>query len=77
MVVARQICKDVEEKLQDLSRFDARPERQMMAPLPAERVNPSPLFTVTGIDHAGPLYFAGRKVYISLFICAVVSAVHL
>ncbi|MCH2241292.1 MAG: hypothetical protein MK041_05035 [Aquabacterium sp.] len=51
-----------------------------MAPLPKDRVQKTPPFAVTGIDHAGPLYCAddpGKKFYILLFTCAVVRAVHL
>ena len=51
-----------------------------MAPLPKERVSQAPPFTITGMDHAGPLYCSdhpGQKFYILLFTCAVVRAVHL
>ena len=59
---------------------DARACKQAMAPLPEDRVKKSPPFSVIGIDHAGPLFCSdtsNRKLYILLFTCAVVRAVHL
>ena len=54
--------------------------RQPVAPLPGLRVNSAPSFTVTGVDYAGPLFcadFPSRKMYILLFTCGVVRALHL
>ena len=51
-----------------------------MAPLTGDRVTRSPPFSVTGIDHAGPLYcsdYPKKKLYVLLFTCAVTRAVHL
>ena len=48
--------------------------------MPDLRVTPAPPFTVTGIDFAGPLSSAdypGKKLYILLFTCAIIRAVHL
>ena len=53
---------------------------QVTAPLPPDRLTKAPPFSVTGIDHAGPLYCCdtgGEKLYILLFTCAVTRAVHL
>ena len=58
---------------------------QKMAQLPSARVNPSPPFTETGIDYAGPIYLhqaKGRgaetyKGYIALFVCLCTKAIHL
>ncbi|XP_044315223.1 uncharacterized protein LOC123037630 [Drosophila rhopaloa] len=54
---------------------------QVMAPLPAERVQPSPTFYVTGIDFCGPFYTkseirnrAAEKCYVSIFICFATKA---
>lgn len=61
-------------------RHDSRPCRQPAAPLPDLRVNPAPPFAITGIDFISPLFSAdnpGRKLYILLFTCAIVGAVHL
>ena len=51
-------------------------------PLPSYRVQEAPPFTVTGVDFAGPLYIRGpngaqTKVWICLYTCCVVRAVHL
>lgn len=52
-------------------------------PLPEFRVNPEPPFTYTGVDFAGPLYIkaapsmSSNKVWICLYTCCVVRAVHL
>ena len=51
-------------------------------PLPSYRVQEAPPFTVTGVDFAGPLYVQGpngaqTKVWICLYTCCVVRAVHL
>ncbi|XP_064554389.1 uncharacterized protein LOC135439585 [Drosophila montana] len=52
-----------------------------MAPLPAERVQPSPTFPVTGIDFCGPFYVKSEvrnrsptKCYISICICFATKA---
>ena len=52
-------------------------------PLPAFRVTEHPPFTYTGVDFAGPLYIRypkgteSCKVWLCLFTCCVVRAVHL
>ena len=52
-------------------------------PLPTFRVNPEPPFTNTGVDFAGPLFVKTsktqekNKVWIFLYTCCVVRAVHL
>ena len=52
-------------------------------PLPEFRVTREPPFTSTGIDFAGPLYVRtsnpkkSRKVWICLYTCCVIRAVHL
>ena len=52
-------------------------------PLPEFRVKEDPLFTYTGVDFAGPLYIkasratASSKVWICLYTCCMVRAVHL
>ena len=52
-----------------------------IAPLPKSRVTASPPFTNTGIDYFGPLYIKNegvqKKVWICLFTCTAVRAVHL
>jgi len=49
--------------------------------MPGARINSSPPFFVSGVDFAGPLFVkipgGESKVYVLLFTCAVVRAVHL
>ena len=80
IIGARRICKMVKRGCVACQRFDALPPVQPMAPLPKERVTQAPPFSVTGLDHAGPLYcgdYPGKKFYVLLFTCAVTRAVHL
>jgi len=50
-------------------------------PLPSYRVEEAPPFSFTGVDFAGPLFVRGgdgvQKVWICLYTCCVVRAVHL
>lgn len=52
-------------------------------PLPKFRVSEQPPFTFTGVDFAGPLYIrypgdtTTSKVWLCLFTCCVICAVHL
>ncbi len=53
----------------------------MHPPLPSYRVEEAPPFSFTGVDFAGPLHVkcddGTKKVWICLFTCCVVRAVHL
>ena len=54
--------------------------QEVQAPLPAERVQPSTPFAVTGLDFAGPLYTKkdqSAKSYILLLTCATTRALRL
>ena len=80
IVGARRICKAVKKECMSCQRLDAASGAQTMAPLPKLRVRQAPPFSVTGLDHTGPLYccdFPGKKFYVLLFTCAVIRAVHL
>ena len=54
-----------------------------MAPYPPSRIEESAPFSFTGLDYLGPLYVkvngesATRKVWVCLFTCLAVRAVHL
>jgi hypothetical protein len=59
---------------------------QLMGNLPKERVDPQRPFNVVGTDFCGPFYikckhargrFQTHKVYVCLFVCFVLKAVHL
>lgn len=81
MPIARNVVKTCNEC------FRARPRlaSQLMAPLPADRVNPAPAFYTTGVDFAGPFTIKTSKIrnaptdvaYIALFICFATKAVHI
>ena len=76
----RQMVKRVKKKCVSCQRFDARACNEPAAPLPTVRVTKAPVFSVTGIDFAGPVYCLdapGKKFYICFFVCGVVRAVHL
>ena len=52
-----------------------------MAPWPRERVSKATPFTYTGLDYLGPLYIKEKaetsKVWICLFTCLTIRAIHL
>ena len=76
----RRLAKSVVSSCVFCRKVSARACSQPAAPLPEFRVSKAPPFTVTGVDFAGPLFCvdqAGRKLYVCLFTCAVVRAVHL
>ena len=62
-----------------------RTEAQMMGQLPHQRVLPSPAFTITGIDYAGPFTLKKGhtrkpvlvKAYIAIFVCFSSKATHI
>ncbi|KRZ16794.1 hypothetical protein T11_15773 [Trichinella zimbabwensis] len=63
-------------------KHDARPFCPLISDLPPERVTPSFPFNRVGLDFAGPLHVKDeqrplQKVYICLFTCMVMRAVHL
>jgi hypothetical protein len=76
----RRVAKQVKRECVPCQRFDSKACNQPVAPLPDLRVKESPPFCVIGLDNAGPLFCSddpSRKLYILLFTCAVVRAVHL
>ena len=80
IVGARALAKQVKKRCLPCQKQDATASSQLAAPLPAVRVRPAEPFAVTGVDHAGPLYCCdqpGKKLYVLLFTCGVVRAVHL
>ncbi|KAF0709228.1 Integrase catalytic domain-containing protein, partial [Aphis craccivora] len=66
-------------------RFDGQAPQPLMADLPPERVLRSRPFSCVGVDYAGPLQMRemslrksrSYKVYIAIFVCFAVKAVHL
>lgn len=62
-----------------------KPQDQLLGQLPSERVSPAPPFERTGVDYTGPFLikygYVRRlttvRVYICLFVCLTIKAVHL
>lgn len=80
IVSIRTLAKNICKKCIDCQRQDSRPCEQITAPLPEDRIKKTPPFSVIGIDHAGPLFCSDlpdKKLYILLFTCAIVRAVHI
>ena len=79
IVRGRQFVRMLLSECKLCKRFNSRPlSGPPSPPLPEFRVQVSPPFSSTGVDYAGPLYLkGGEKVWISLFTCCAVRAVHL
>ena len=80
IVSARTLAKKICKMCTACQRQDSRPCDQITSPLPEDRVKKSPPFSITGIDHAGPLFCAelpDKKLYILLFTCAVIRGIHI
>ncbi len=76
----RTMAKSVKKSCVFCQRSDTRACNEPAAPLPRLRVTMAPVFSVTGVDFAGPVFcldFPGKKFYICLFVCGVVRAIHL
>ena len=76
----RRLAKGVKAECVPCQKQDSKACNETVAPLPEARVSESPPFTVVGIDFAGPLFsvdMPGKKLYICLFTCGVIRAVHL
>ncbi|XP_066585538.1 uncharacterized protein [Prorops nasuta] len=66
-------------------RFSINPVNYKMGELPTSRVQPSMPFSHTGLDFCGPFYLKEKKyrnrnkikVYVCVFICMTIKAVHL
>ena len=79
--LARYVCKSCVP----CRKAAARVETQLMGQLPSTRVTPSPPFSITGIDYAGPFVLKKGhtkkpvlvKAYLALFVCLSTKAVHL
>ncbi|XP_055634089.1 uncharacterized protein LOC129774381 [Toxorhynchites rutilus septentrionalis] len=80
----RNLVRKVVRRCVTCFRCQPKPTTQIMAPLPAVRLTPARPFSYTGLDYCGPFYVRplnGRgvsvKVYVALFVCLVVKAVHI
>ena len=84
IVRGRQLVRTVLNKCVICHRYEGRPcNLPPPPPLPDFRVREEPAFTYTGVDFAGPLYIKnkgllnGNKVWICLYTCCIIRAVHL
>ena len=81
----RRVVRSVSQSCVVCKKAYARTVQQQMGQLPSARVNPSPAFTVTGVDLAGPfLCHRGNprkptriKTYACVFVCFSTRAIHL
>ncbi|XP_054706599.1 uncharacterized protein LOC129216409 [Uloborus diversus] len=77
----RQLVKSVIKKCLICQKYLSKAANQITAPLPFDRSNASPPFSVCGLDFAGPIYVKifkeVRKSYIVLFTCAITRSIHL
>ena len=79
----RSTVKSILRKCNVCRRFEGKPyTAPPPPPLPPFRLKVAPPFTSTGVDFAGPLYIrrpdgTSSKVWICLYTCCVVRAVHL
>lgn len=83
-VKLRSIVKQTTSRCYVCYRNKPQQTNQFMGDLPSYRVTPSPVFSKTGIDFAGPFVLkeSGRKpkfykAYVCVFVCMSVKAVHL
>jgi hypothetical protein len=82
---ARSLVKGHVRRCVTCTRYRALTSQQQMAALPTPRVNPTPPFSVTGIDYAGPFFLTSHaargqrtsKNYVAIFVCFATKAVHL
>ena len=82
---ARRLAMEISKHCISYQKAYARTKNQLMGQLPPDRATPSPPFSVTGLDFAGPFTtLRGNqrkptqvKTYICLFVCFSTKAVHL
>ena len=82
---ARRLAKEISKNCVPCQKAYARTKNQLMGQLPPDRATPSPPFSVTGLDFAGPFTtLQGNqrkpthvKTYICLFVCFSTRAIHL
>lgn len=82
LIRGRQFIRKLVYECETCRRFEGKPYQAPPAPpLPEFRLKEAPPFTSTGVDFLGPLYVKAidrsQKVWICLYTCCVVRAVHL
>jgi hypothetical protein len=76
----RRLTKSIVKNCVNCQKVSKKKCDQDQSSLPKDRVTKSEPFEITGVDYAGPLYVSdepGQKLYICLYTCAVIRAVHL
>ena len=82
---ARRLSRAVCSQCKICRRTAPKPQPQLLGDLPADRVKPSPAFTVTGLDFAGPFTLKKGhtrkpvyiKAYICIFVCFATRSIHI
>ena len=85
IISARSLVKSHIHKCVKCVRHSAQTATQLMGDLPSPRVTPSPPFTHTGVDYAGPMDIIKgvsrgqrtTKHYVAVFVCLSTRAIHL
>ena len=85
IIGARRLVRSVCRSCITCRKASATTEAQMMGQLPQQRVTPSPAFTKTGMDFAGPFILKKGhtrrpvlvKSYVCIFVCFTTKAAHL
>ena len=85
VIGARRLARTICRSCVTCRKANAKTETQLLGQLPAPRVTPTPPFSVTGIDYAGPFTLEKGhtrkpiliKAYLALFVCFSTKAVHL
>ncbi|GFN98660.1 pro-pol polyprotein [Plakobranchus ocellatus] len=78
IISVRSIAKRVVKQCVSCRRYDAKLMDQVTAPLPQDRVTRAPPFSVTGTDHAGPLYCSdtGEKTALHLELGLITRSIN-
>ena len=74
IIKARKTAKSVIRDCVPCQRHNSRACNEIAAPLPRDRINRAPAFSVIGIDYAGPLYSSESStkklyIYIIVYLC--------
>ncbi len=84
IISARRLAKVLKSRCQGCKILAKMTAGQLMAPLPAHRVGPTPAFYSTAVDLFGPLEYQGTvnkrstgKGWGAIFVCTASSAVHI
>lgn len=81
IIKGRRCVKSVLKTCLVCRRYNTSAGKEMIAPLPRDRIIETPPFETSGIDFAGPLFIkssaGSEKSYILIFTCATTRAIHL